>query len=200
MVAASEPIQLAGPRPRYVGRGGEKLEAALREFGIDVTGKRCLDIGASTGGFTDCLLQHGAMSVLAVDVGHGQLDWSLRQDPRVEVLERTDVRGLESSSLKGVDVVTVDLSFISLRTVLPSISSIVGDATVIALVKPQFEVGRRNVPKGGVVRDPTLQSQAVADVVATAEESGFACRAAMPSPITGAQGNKEFFILLERRE
>ena len=198
LVAASEPIEIAGPPPPYVGRGGEKLEAALREFSVDVRGKRCLDVGSSTGGFTDCLLQHGASQVVAVDVGHGQLDWSLRNDPRVVVMERTDIRDVDGTTIGRVEVVTVDVSFISLRTVLPSIDEIAGDADVIALVKPQFEVGRSKVPKGGVVRDGTLQAQAVADVVAAAERYGFVCRAEMPSPLTGARGNKEFLVLLGR--
>jgi 23S rRNA (cytidine1920-2'-O)/16S rRNA (cytidine1409-2'-O)-methyltransferase len=197
MVAPSEPIELARPGPRYVGRGGEKLEAALRELSIDVAGKRCLDLGASTGGFTDCLLQHGASSVIAVDVGHGQLDWSLRRDARVKVLERTDVRELDPATVGEVDLVTVDVSFISLRTVLPSIAALAGRAAVLALVKPQFEVGRRNVPPGGVVRDPDLQARAVAGVVHAAEKLGLRCRAAVPSPIEGAQGNREFFVWLE---
>jgi 23S rRNA (cytidine1920-2'-O)/16S rRNA (cytidine1409-2'-O)-methyltransferase len=198
LVAASEPIELAGPGPRYVGRGGDKLEAALLEFGIEAKGKRCVDIGSSTGGFTDCLLQHGAASVTCVDVGRGQLDWSLRNDPRVVVMERTDVRDVDPSAIGEVDLVTVDVSFISLRTVLPSIAAIAGDADIIVLVKPQFEVGRRNVPKGGVVRDPMLQSQAIADVTGATESVGFVRRGAMPSPVTGAQGNQEFFLMLVR--
>lgn len=199
MVAASEPIEVAGPRPRYVSRGGDKLEGALREFRIDVTGKQCLDLGASTGGFTDCLLQHGASSVMAVDVGHGQIDWTLRKDPRVQVLERTDVRNLDAGAVGRVELVTVDVSFISLRTVMESIASLAGTSPVIALVKPQFEVGRRNVPKGGVVRDPSLQVQAVAEVAASAERAGLACRAGAPSVLLGAEGNREFFLLLQRR-
>lgn len=198
LVAASEPIEIAGPPPPYVGRGGEKLEAALREFAVDVRGKRCLDVGSSTGGFTDCLLQHGASQVVALDVGRGQLDWSLRNDPRVVVMERTDVRDVDHASIGPVDVVTVDVSFISLRTILPSIDKLAADADVIALVKPQFEVGRSKVPKGGVVRDKSLQAQAVADVVAAAERCGRVCRAEMLSPLTGAQGNREFFVLLGR--
>ncbi len=196
LVAPSEPIEIAGAPPRYVGRGGEKLEGALHELSVDVRGKRCLDVGSSTGGFTDCLLQHGAREVVALDVGRGQLDWSLRNDARVIVMERTDVRDVDPAAIGAVDVVTVDVSFISLRTVLPSIATLAGEADVIALVKPQFEVGRNNVPKGGVVKDEALQTQAVADVVAAAEGHGFVRRAAMPSPLRGAQGNKEFFVLL----
>jgi 23S rRNA (cytidine1920-2'-O)/16S rRNA (cytidine1409-2'-O)-methyltransferase len=197
LVLDSEPIELSGPPPRYVSRGGSKLEAALQEFGIDVRDRRCLDIGASTGGFTDCLLQHGAAEVVALDVGRGQLDWSLRNDPRVTVLERTDVRDVSSESVGVVSLVTVDVSFISLRTVLPAVAALAGAADVVALVKPQFEVGKQHVPKGGVVRDPALQSQAVTEVVVVAERTGLTCRAAMPSPITGTHGNREFFVLLK---
>lgn len=196
LVATSDPIELAGPKPRYVGRGGDKLEAALREFAIDVTGRRCLDIGASTGGFTDCLLQHGAVEVVAVDVGRGQLDWALREDPRVIVLERTDVRELTTTLVGRVELVTVDVSFISLRTVLEPITAVSEDADLLVLVKPQFEVGRRNVPKGGVVTDPRLHTQAVAAVASAAERIRLECKGAMPSPVTGARGNREFFLWL----
>lgn len=196
LVLDSEPIVLAGPPPRYVSRGGEKLEAALEEFGVDVGGKRCLDVGSSTGGFTDCLLQHGAERVVALDVGRGQLDWSLRKDPRVLVVERTDIRDVAAERIGEVELATADVSFISLRTVLPAIHRVAPAADVIALVKPQFEVGKRNVPKGGVVRDPSLQSRAVSDVVAAAEGIGYACRGAMPSPITGTHGNREFLVYL----
>ncbi len=197
LVLDSEPIELAGPPPRYVSRGGEKLEAALLEFVIDVRDRRCLDVGSSTGGFTDCLLQHGASAVVALDVGRGQLAWSLRNDPRVCVLERTDIRDVSPSQIGEVDLVTVDVSFISLRTVLPVIAELVPGAMVVALVKPQFEVGKRNVPKGGVVRDPVLQSHAVAEIAGAAERAGYRCRGAMPSPITGTRGNREFLLILE---
>lgn len=198
MVATSEPIELAGPKPRFVSRGGDKLDAVLEEFAIDVTGIRCLDIGASTGGFTDCLLQRGAAEVVAADVGHGQLDWRLRNQSRVTVLERTDVRDLTPTAVGNVGLVTVDVSFISLRSVLESVGKVSGGADVLALVKPQFEVGRRNVPKGGVVRDPALQARAVADVASAAERVGFVCRGAMASPITGTHGNREYFLWLGR--
>ena len=197
LVLDSEPIELAGPPPKYVSRGGDKLEAALIEFGIDVRGKRCLDVGSSTGGFTDCLLQHGAVEVVALDVGRGQLAWSLRTDERVVVLERTDVRDASPERVGDVDLVTADVSFISLRTVLPAIARLAPAADVVALVKPQFEVGKRNVPKGGVVLDPVLHTRAVADVVTTAEACGYRCRGAMPSPITGTHGNQEFLVYLE---
>jgi 23S rRNA (cytidine1920-2'-O)/16S rRNA (cytidine1409-2'-O)-methyltransferase len=197
LVLDSEPIEIAGPPPRYVSRGGEKLEAALEEFEIDVEGKRCMDVGSSTGGFTDCLLQHGAAAVVAVDVGRGQLAWSLRNDPRVLVLERTDIRDVSPIKIGEIELVTVDVSFISLRTVLPVIARLAPRAAVVALVKPQFEVGKRNVPKGGVVRDPMLQSRAVSEIAGAAERSGYGCRGAMPSPITGTHGNREFLLFLE---
>jgi 23S rRNA (cytidine1920-2'-O)/16S rRNA (cytidine1409-2'-O)-methyltransferase len=198
LVATSEPIEISGPKPRFVGRGGDKLDAALGEFGIDVTGLRCLDIGSSTGGFTDCLLQCGAAEVVAVDVGRGQLDWSLRNDSRVTVMEQTDVRDLTPAMVGEVGLVTVDVSFISLRTVLEPSASVSRRADVLALVKPQFEVGRRNVPKGGVVTDESQQLRALTDVASAAERSGFVCRGSMASPITGTHGNREFFLWLGR--
>jgi len=196
MVAASEPIELAGPARRYVSRGGDKLEAALDEFRIDVTGLRCLDVGASTGGFTDCLLQHGAAHVVAVDVGRGQLDWSMRTDERVTSLEETDVREVTASVVGDVGLVVADLSFISLRTVLPNIASLAGGAPIVALVKPQFEVGRTRVGSGGIVRDPALHVDAVRTVVTRARELGLRCVGTVPSPIEGAEGNREFFVQL----
>jgi 23S rRNA (cytidine1920-2'-O)/16S rRNA (cytidine1409-2'-O)-methyltransferase len=196
-VAPAEPIELAGPGPRYVSRGGAKLQGALDEFAFDVRDKRCLDVGSSTGGFTDCLLQRGASSVVALDVGRGQLDWSLRNDPRVVSIERTDVRDVEGSAIGSVDFVTVDVSFISLRTVLPAIRTLAGDAPILALVKPQFEVGRARVGKGGVVRDAALQAEAVESVVTAAQRVGLRKVASTPSAITGARGNQEYFVLLE---
>jgi 23S rRNA (cytidine1920-2'-O)/16S rRNA (cytidine1409-2'-O)-methyltransferase len=196
LVSASEPIVLSGPAPRYASRGGEKLEAALRTFDIDVDGERCLDIGSSTGGFTDCLLQHGAAEVVALDVGRGQLAWPLRNDDRVVVLESTDVRDVAREAVGDVALVTCDVSFISLRTVLPYIHALAPSADVVVLVKPQFEVGRRNVPKGGVVADQVLQARAVAEVTAAAVQIGWRCHGATPSPITGAQGNQEYFLYL----
>ena len=194
MVAPSEPIELAAPARRYVSRGGEKLEAALDEFGVDVSGMRCLDVGASTGGFTDCLLQRGAVHVVALDVGRGQLDWSLRNDERVTSLESTDVR--DAPAIGDVDLVVADVSFISLRTVLPYIKALATGAPIVALVKPQFEVGRNRVGKGGVVRDPQLHADAVRDVVERAAAIGLECIRAVPSPILGAEGNREFFVML----
>ncbi len=196
MVDDAEPIELTGPRPRFVSRGGEKLDPALDTFAIDVAGTRCLDVGASTGGFTDCLLQRGAAHVVALDVGRGQLAWSLRQDERVSVLERTDIRDADPDVIGPVDVVVADLSFISLRTVLPAITKLAGDAPIVALVKPQFEVGKGRVGKRGVVRDASLHGEAVAGVVAKASSLGLRCEQTFDSPVPGAEGNREFFVLL----
>jgi 23S rRNA (cytidine1920-2'-O)/16S rRNA (cytidine1409-2'-O)-methyltransferase len=198
MVEEAEPIELAGPARRFVSRGGEKLDPALDAFGIDVRGLRCLDVGASTGGFTDCLLQRGAAAVVALDVGRGQLAWELRQDERVTVLERTDVRDADPATVGVVDLVVADLSFISLRTVLPSVAALAGDAPVVALVKPQFEVGKGRVGKGGVVRDAALHDEAVAGVIDTATSIGLMHETTFPSPLPGAEGNREFFLLLRR--
>ena len=196
MVAPSEAIELAAPPRRFVSRGGLKLEAALDAFGIDPTGLRCLDVGASTGGFTDCLLQRGAAHVVALDVGRGQLDWSIRRDERVTSLESTDVRNADRAAVGNVGLVVADVSFISLRTVLPHIALLAEDAPIVALVKPQFEVGPRRVGKGGIVRDPALHDEAVASVVARAEQLGLRCWGSMPSPVPGAEGNREFFVHL----
>jgi 23S rRNA (cytidine1920-2'-O)/16S rRNA (cytidine1409-2'-O)-methyltransferase len=181
-----------------VSRGGEKLEGALDEFHIDPSGRRCLDVGASTGGFTDCLLQRGATEVVTVDVGRGQLDWSIRQDDRVVAIEETDVRDVDPSCVGAVDLVVADVSFISLRTVLPAIVTLAGFSPIVALVKPQFEVGRGRVGKGGIVRDPSLHIEALTAVLVKAKELGRCCRAAVPSPILGAEGNREFFVELRR--
>jgi len=197
-VDPAEPIELLGPGLRFVGRGGLKLEGALDAFAIEVTGYRCLDIGSSTGGFTDCLLQRGASAVVAVDVGTGQLDWTLRNDPRVGVMERTDVRDLDPASMGPFDLVVVDVSFISLRTVMPALAALAGPAPVVALVKPQFEVGRGRVGAGGVVRDRSLQDEAVAGVAGAADAQGLSLRGSVDSPITGAEGNREVFVWLQR--
>jgi 23S rRNA (cytidine1920-2'-O)/16S rRNA (cytidine1409-2'-O)-methyltransferase len=198
LVDPAEPIELMGPPPRFVSRGGEKLDPALDAFGIDVRGLRCLDVGASTGGFTDCLLQRGASGVVALDVGRGQLAWPLRQDERVSVLEKTDIRDVDPSAIGPVDLVVADVSFISLRTVLSAIAELAGDAPIVALVKPQFEVGKGRVGKGGVVRDPQLHEEAVAGVIEKAESLGLRCEARFDSPLPGAEGNREFFVRLRR--
>ncbi len=190
-------IEVSAP-PRYVSRGGEKLEAALAAFQVDPTGRVCLDVGASAGGFTDCLLQHGAARVYAVDVGRGQLDWKLRQDPRIVVKERLNARFLRPEDIgEPVDLATVDVAFISLRLILPPLRGIVkpsGD--VIALVKPQFEAGRKAAPRG-VVRDPAVHEEVVAAITAFArDELGWTVRGMVPSPLLGPAGNREFFLHL----
>jgi 23S rRNA (cytidine1920-2'-O)/16S rRNA (cytidine1409-2'-O)-methyltransferase len=185
-----------GKRARFVSRGGEKLEGALRAFEIDVSGRVAMDVGASTGGFTDCLLQHGARRVYAVDVGRGQLDWRLRQDPRVVVIERQNVRTLRPSSIsESIEVAVVDVSFISLRLVLPRIRElVVPTAILVALVKPQFEVGRAKVGKGGVVRDAALHREAIEGVRQAARELDFVERGLAESVLRGPSGNREFFL------
>ena len=197
MVDPAEAVELVGPPPRFVGRGGEKLDAALERFGIDVAGRRCLDAGASTGGFTDCLLQRGAREVVAVDVGYGQLHERLREDPRVDNRERTNVRTLAPDDVGGVaDVVVADLSFISLRTVLPALLGLARPgADLVLLVKPQFEAGRAEAAKGrGVIRDPDVHRRVVDEVASAAVSQGAAMMGVMPSPITGAEGNQEFLL------
>ncbi len=184
--------------PRYVSRGGEKLAHALTAFGLDVRGWVCADFGASTGGFTDALLQHGARRVYAIDVGYGQLHYRLRNDPRVVVMERTNVRYLEALP-EPIDLVTIDVSFISLRLVLPAAWRVLRPGGyVIALVKPQFEAGRGKVGKGGVVRDPAVHREVLERVTASTLEIGFAVLALERSPITGAEGNVEFLLLLQK--
>jgi 23S rRNA (cytidine1920-2'-O)/16S rRNA (cytidine1409-2'-O)-methyltransferase len=179
-------------RPRFVSRGGEKLEAALARFELDVAGMVAADVGASTGGFTDCLLQHGALRVYAIDVGYGQLHWRLRNDPRVVVMERTNARYLESLP-QPADLVTADVSFISLELILPAVVRCLRPGgQVVALIKPQFEAGRREVGKGGVVRDPAVHRRVLERVLDTAAELGLGLRGLMPSPLRGPAGNVEF--------
>ena len=199
MVEPAEPLELLGPPPRFVGRGGLKLDAALDRFAVDVVGRRALDAGASTGGFTDALLQRGAAEVVAVDVGYGQLHERLRADPRVVNLERTNVRALAPGDIGGpVDVVVADLSFISLRTVLPALLGLARPgADLVLLVKPQFEAGRAEAAKvKGVIRDPEVQSRTLAEVTAAAIDQGAVTMGEMVSPITGADGNVEFLLWL----
>jgi 23S rRNA (cytidine1920-2'-O)/16S rRNA (cytidine1409-2'-O)-methyltransferase len=198
LVSPDDPIVVVAEGPRFVSRGGNKLDGALARLDVVVEGKRWLDAGASTGGFTDRLLQGGAIAVCAVDVGYGQLDWRLRNDERVEVIERTNVRLLEPGDLPWVpDGVVADLSFISLSTVLPALRRVAGgEADHILMVKPQFEVGKARVGKGGVVRDPGSWRDAVAAVVATAEGLGLGLVTAVPSEVPGPAGNREFFVHL----
>lgn len=183
---------------RYVGRGGHKLEAALTHFAIDPSGRVCLDVGASTGGFTDCLLQHGAARVYALDVGHGQLDWKIRNDPRVVVMEHCNARHLQPGDLpEKVDLAVADVSFISLTLVLPPAAGVLTDGGVIvALIKPQFELSRAEVGRGGVVRDEALRHKAVEKIRAFAAGAGWTWCGVVASPITGADGNREFLCLL----
>ena len=197
-VAADSTIEVEAKDHPYVGRGGVKLEAALAEFGLDPAGMTVLDIGASTGGFSDCLLQRGAARVFAVDVGYGQLAWQLRQDPRVTVLERTNIRRLPSGALgPAVDLVVVDVSFISLATVLAEALRFVRPGgAILALVKPQFEAGREHVRRGGRVTDPAVHVAVLEKVGAAGRTLGLEFRGTMASPITGKKsGNREFFAL-----
>ena len=189
-------------RPDFASRGGHKLAGALAVFGpagFQVAGRRCLDAGASTGGFTDVLLRAGAAEGVAVDVGYGQLAWPLRQDPRVTVVDRTNVRELTTETVGGeVDVVVADLSFISLGLVLDALLGVAAPSADLALmVKPQFEVGRDRIGKGGVVRDPALRAEAVTTVAAGAERRGWGARAVTTSPLTGPAGNVEYFLWLK---
>jgi len=198
-------ISLDTPDHPYVSRGGLKLAHALDVFRIDVTGRLALDVGASTGGFTDVLLRRGARRVVALDVGHGQLDWRLRTDPRVVALEHVNARTLVAGQLpedaRRFDVVTIDVSFISLRVILPALPPLLGpDADVVALVKPQFEAGRDEVGKGGLVRDPAVHQRVVAEVRAEAGRLGLATIASCDSPITGVEGNREFLLHLRSGE
>lgn len=189
-------VTLVQPDHPYVGRGGLKLAHALDEWHIEVAGRDALDIGASTGGFTDVLLRRGARSVVALDVGHGQLDWRLRNDPRVVVLESFNARALTPSALPHrVDLVTIDVSFISLRLILPPVPAVLrpgGD--VIALVKPQFEAGREDVGPKGIVRDPAVHARVLDEITAAAAACGLHRVAAAPAAIAGATGNQEFLV------
>jgi 23S rRNA (cytidine1920-2'-O)/16S rRNA (cytidine1409-2'-O)-methyltransferase len=184
---------------RYVGRGGHKLEAALQKFAIDPSGWMCLDVGASTGGFTDCLLQHGAAKVYALDVGHGQLDWKIRNDPRVVVMEHCNARHLQPGDLpEKVRLAVADVSFISLTLVLPPVADVLTDGgMMVALIKPQFELSRAEVGRGGVVRDDALRHKAVEKIRAFASGLGWTWRGVTDSPIAGADGNREFLCLMQ---
>ncbi len=199
MVTADAAIDLVGDDVRpFVSRAGGKLAAALDRFGVDPAGRRCLDAGASTGGFTDALLQRGAAHVIAVDVGYGQLAWPMRTDQRVTVLERTNVRDLTRDALPyAPDLVVADLSFISLRLVLPRLAELAApDATFLVLVKPQFEAGKADIGRGGVVRDPIVWSRVIDEVIASGAALGLGARAVMASPLPGPAGNVEFVLQL----
>ena len=198
-------ITLRTPDHPWVSRGGLKLVHALETFGIDVTGAMALDIGASTGGFTDVLLQRGATRVVALDVGHNQLDWKIRSDPRVLVIEGANARNLTPNDLPAdarlFTIVTIDVSFISLKHILPVVPALLAaGGHVVALVKPQFEAGREEVGKGGIVRDEAVHTRVVDDVMGVARSLGFVTAGLVPSPITGAEGNREFLLLLRNED
>ena len=194
LVAADEAIVILPAPNEYVSRGGYKLAAALDVFGLDVHGCNAVDVGSSTGGFTDCLLQRGAAHVVAIDVGTNQLAWSLRNDPRVTVMEQTNVRDLAAGALAPAPTVcVVDVSFISLRTVAPHLLAIAApDAEFVLLIKPQFEAGRARLPRGGVVRDPAVHAAVLSEVITALDGLGLGVRALIPSPLRGAEGNVEF--------
>lgn len=193
-------ITVEAGSPRYVSRGGLKLEKAIKAFGIDFNDKVVLDVGASTGGYTDCALQHGARQVFALDVGHGQLDWSLRNDPRVVCLEKTNIRYFKPEQLgQCVDIITVDVSFISTSLVFPVIKNMLSEqGSIISLIKPQFEAGRDKVGKKGVVRDKAIHKEVLHKCISIAAEEDLHCAGVTYSPITGPQGNIEFFIHLRK--
>lgn len=201
LVSATDSVVLKEKDIPYVSRGGLKLEGALHSLKLDPESCICLDVGASTGGFTDCLLQHGASRVYAVDVGYGQLSWKLRQDPRVVVIERTNIRHMSTEVIpEPVDLVTIDVSFISLKIVVPAVTAFMGrDARILALIKPQFEVGRNQVGKGGVVRDAKLHKGVIENLSAFFQAEGLSWESVLPSAILGPKGNREFFILLGRQ-
>lgn len=193
-------IKGESPESRYVSRGGLKLEKALNEFHIDVEGVTCLDIGSSTGGFTDCLLQHGAERVFAIDSGTNQLVWNLRSDPRVEVRENTNARNLKPTDFPSAfDLIVMDVSFISVTKILPALIDLVApDGKIVMLIKPQFEVGRGELGKGGIVRESEKHERVVREINEFADKLGLVCLSVIESPILGAEGNKEFLSLYER--
>jgi 23S rRNA (cytidine1920-2'-O)/16S rRNA (cytidine1409-2'-O)-methyltransferase len=200
MVGPDEALGVTGEGPRFVSRGGEKLAGALAQFHVPVAGRRALDAGASTGGFTDCLLQEGAAHVVAVDVGRGQLAWSLREDPRVTVMERTNVRALEPTDIGGaVELTVADLSFISLVTVAPALARCTADdGDLVLLVKPQFEAGRSRIGKGGIVRDPAVHRAVLREVRDGLAAAGLFVTDIVCSPLRGADGNVEFLVHCDR--
>jgi 23S rRNA (cytidine1920-2'-O)/16S rRNA (cytidine1409-2'-O)-methyltransferase len=196
LVRADADVRILGEQMPYVSRGGLKLEKALAEFTIDVKDKTALDAGASTGGFTDCLLQHGAKKVYSVDVGYGQMAWKIRQDPRVVVIERVNLREMDPSLVpERIDIIVIDVSFISLEKVIPSLMRFLRPGgEIVALIKPQFEVGKGQVGKGGIVRDEAARDEAVERVRRFVQEQGLEVRGIIPSPITGQDGNVEYLM------
>ncbi|MBQ9272341.1 MAG: TlyA family RNA methyltransferase [Mogibacterium sp.] len=191
-------VQVKGKECPYVSRGGLKLEKAIEEWGVDCSGAVCMDMGASTGGFTDCMLQHGAVKVYAVDVGYGQLDYKLRTDDRVVNMEKTNIRYMDTALIEEpVDLISIDVSFISLKHMFPVAAKVLsGDGLILCLVKPQFEAGREQVGKGGIVREPSVHEEVIRNVISYAEESGLYPRALSYSPIKGTKGNIEYLLLL----
>jgi 23S rRNA (cytidine1920-2'-O)/16S rRNA (cytidine1409-2'-O)-methyltransferase len=203
LIRINDRIEIRNRDIPYVSRGGLKLDAALQHFQLDVSGLICLDVGASTGGFTDCLICRGAQRVYAVDVGYGQLAWKLRQHPRVVVIERTNIRKMPLDALADrVDLVTIDVSFISLKIVVPAVIKFLkdnADTRILALIKPQFEVGKGQVGKGGVVRDPAEHDHVIEDLTCFFTDNNLIREAVFPSPLIGPKGNREFFISLKNR-
>lgn len=201
LVSPDADVVLAGRGSPFVGRGGEKLAAALDHFRVDPKGRVCFDVGCSTGGFTDCLLQRGAARVYAVDVGYGQFDWRLRQDPRVVLMERTNIRYLESGAIRDpIDLIVIDVSFISLTLVLPCVEPYLADSGfIITLIKPQFEVGKGLVGRGGIVRDDGLRQAVTEKVVRCANRVGLELEGRMDSPLEGRKGNREILAWFGRR-
>ena len=200
LASGSDNIVIKGNEFPYVSRGGLKLERALESFDICVKDNVCLDVGASTGGFTDCLLQKGARKVFAVDVGYGQLAWKLRQDSRVVVVERTNIRHISEKIIPvGLDLATIDVSFISLKIVVPALLKFIKkNGGIIALIKPQFEVGKGKTGKGGIVRDTRLHEKVISNLTKFFQDTNLVCSPVIPSPIQGAKGNKEFLIFISR--
>jgi 23S rRNA (cytidine1920-2'-O)/16S rRNA (cytidine1409-2'-O)-methyltransferase len=202
LISKNDRIEIKGNDFPYVSRGGLKLEAALHTLHLDVNDFICLDVGVSTGGFTDCLLQHGARMVYAVDVGYGQLAWKLRQNSRVVVIERTNIRNMSAGAVAhAVDLITIDVSFISLKIVVPAaVKFLKTNGCILALIKPQFEVGKGQVGKGGVVKDPALHAQVIKSLSGFFAQIGLSCENVSPSPLLGPKGNREFFIFLRNSE
>lgn len=198
MASVSSQILIRDVDLPYVSRGGLKLEAGLTAFKVSISNMVCMDVGASTGGFTDCLLQYGAKKVYAVDVGYGQLAWRLRNDPRVQVIERTNIRHMPPERIpEPIDIVTIDTSFISLKIVVPAVRKFLKPhGKILALIKPQFEVGKGNVGKGGVVKNADQHLEVIESLNKFFEEQGLGCGPVVPSPIFGPKGNQEFIILL----
>lgn len=202
MIDPESEITIHEKYPPYVSRGGVKLESALEHFNIDVKGLTLMDVGASTGGFTDCLLQRGAKKVIAVDVGYGQLHWKLRNDERVKILEKTNIRYITSEDLaEEIDGATIDVSFISLRLVIPPVTKILKPSSfIVALIKPQFEVGKGKVGKGGVVKDPILHHQVINEISEFSKSMDWDVKGIFESPLPGPKGNLEFFIYLKNKK